>query len=113
MPSQRPFIQDASVHFAGYGDAGLAEDVGDLRVAEARSVVNESEVILLFIYAEASQAVSVGERAEAAELFVAQRRLQFVRDFEQGHAWNYSSTSDDLWIASTRTPLQNESSEPP
>jgi hypothetical protein len=39
--------------------------------------------------------------------------LQFVRDFEQGHAWNYSSTSDDLWIASTRTPLQNESSEPP
>ncbi len=63
-----------SVHFAGYGDAGLAEDVGDLRVAEARSVVFESEVILLFIYPEASQAVSVGEGAEAAELFVAQRR---------------------------------------
>jgi hypothetical protein len=103
--------KDASVHFAGYGDAGLAEDVGDLRVAEARSVVFEREVILLFIYPEASQAVSVSEGAEAAELFVAQRRLQFVGDFEQGHGSNYSSTSAGLWIGRVAHCLRSDQSE--
>jgi hypothetical protein len=83
----------ALVDFACDRDAGLAKDVGDLRVAEARGVVLESEMVLLFVDAKATQTVSVGERAEAAELFEAQGRLQFIGDFEKRHAWNYSSRS--------------------
>jgi hypothetical protein len=80
----------------GYGDAGFAEDVGDLGIAEARGVVFESEMVLLFVDAKAAQAIGVGESAEAAELFETQGRLQFVSDFEERHARNYSSTRDAL-----------------
>jgi hypothetical protein len=66
-------------------DAGLAEHVGDLRVAEARSVVFEREMVLLFIDAKTTQPVSIGERTEAAELFEAQGRLELVGDFEKRH----------------------------
>jgi hypothetical protein len=86
----------ALVDSARYGDAGFAEDVGDLGVAEARGVVFESEMVLLFVDAKAAQAVGVGECAEAAELFETQGRLQFVSDFEERHARNYSSTRHAL-----------------
>ena len=77
------------VDFAGDGDAGLAEDVGDLGFAQARGVVFEGEVVLLLVDVEAAQAVGVGEFAEAAELFEAQRGLQFVSDFEECHRRKY------------------------
>jgi hypothetical protein len=80
----------ALVHAAGDGDAGLAEDMGDLRVAEARSIVFEREMVLLFIDAKATQAIGIGEGAEAAELFEAQRRLEFVGDLEQCHGLDYN-----------------------
>ena len=79
------------VDFAGDGDAGLAEDVGDLGFAQARGVVFEGEVVLLLVDVEAAQAVGVGEFAEALELFVAERRVEFVGDFEECHGGDYSS----------------------
>jgi hypothetical protein len=86
----------ALVDSARYGDAGLAEDVGNLSVAEARGVVFEGEMRLLFVDAKAAQAIGVGECAEAAELFETQGRLQFVSDFEERHARNYNSTRNAL-----------------
>ena len=60
--------------------------MGDLSFAEARGVVLEGELVLLFVDAEPAQAVGIGEFAEAAELREAQRGLQLIRDFEKGHA---------------------------
>ena len=78
-------------YFAGYGDGGSAEDVGDLGVAETGGVVFEGEMLFGFIEAEAAQAVGVGEFAEQTELFLGERGLQFVRDFHECHARNYTS----------------------
>jgi len=71
--------------FAGDGDAGAPEHVSDLGVAEARGVVFEGELVLLFVDAEPAEAVGVGEFAEALELLKAQRRLKFISDFKQRH----------------------------
>jgi hypothetical protein len=68
------------------GNAGFAEDVGDLRFAQPGCVVFEREVLLFFVDAEAADAVGVGEFAEAPELIEAGRRVQFVGDFEKCHA---------------------------
>ena len=67
------------------GNAGFAEDVGDLGVAQPGRVVFEREVLLLFVYAEAAEAVGVGECAEALELIEARRGMKFEGDFEKGH----------------------------
>jgi hypothetical protein len=45
--------------------------MGDLCFAQARGVVLEGQTVLLFIHAEAAEAVGVGELAEALKLFVA------------------------------------------
>ena len=63
------------------GNAGFAEDVGDLRFAQPGRVVFERKVLLLFVDSKATEAVSVGEGAEAFELFKARRGMQFVGDF--------------------------------
>jgi hypothetical protein len=97
--------KDASVHLAGYSDAGLAEDMGDLRVAEARGVVFEGEMVLLLVDVEFAQAIGVGERAEAAELRKAQRMLQLVGDFEECHATNYTSSDAIVAVCTARTRL--------
>jgi len=68
------------------GDAGFAEDVGDLRFAQPGRVVFDCQVFLLFVHAEAAEAVGVGEGAEALELFEAWRGMKFEGDFEKGHA---------------------------
>ena len=78
-----------SVYLARDGDAGLAEDVCDLRFTQARGVILECELILLFVDAEAAQAISVGEFAQPAKLFEAQRGLQFIGDFEECHEGKY------------------------
>lgn len=70
---------------AGDGDAGLAEDVGDLGLAKARGVVFESEMVVLFVDAEAAETVGVGELTQAAELLEAERGLQFEGDVEECH----------------------------
>ena len=80
-----------SVDFARDGDAGLAQNVRDLGFPEARRVIFEGELILRFVHAEAAQAVGIREFAEAAELFEAQRSLQFVGDFEECHASKYKA----------------------
>ena len=85
------------LHFAGEvlvdlaidGDAGATEDMGHLSFAQARGVVFEGEVVLLFVDAEAAKAVGVGKFAEASELFEAERRLQFKGDFEECHESKY------------------------
>lgn len=74
-----------SIDFAGDGYGGLAEDVGYLGVAEARGVVLEGEMFLGFVKAEAAEAVGIGKFAEAAELVLRERVLQFVDDFDEGH----------------------------
>lgn len=74
---------------AGDDDPSLAENVRDLRVAEARSVVFEGEVIVLLVNTKAPQAVGVGEFAETAKLLEAERRLEFVGDFEECHKEKY------------------------
>jgi len=71
--------------FAGDGDAGAAEHVSDLGVAEARGVVFERDLVFLLVDAEFTQAIGVGEFAEALELLKAQRRLKFISDFKQRH----------------------------
>jgi hypothetical protein len=83
----------ASVHSAGDGDAGLAEDMGNLGIAQAGSVVFEREQIFLLVDVEFAQAVGIGEFAETAELIEAQRCLQLVGDFEECHEGNYTSTA--------------------
>ena len=83
----------------------MTENAGDVRLAQSRGVVFKGEVILLLVDAKAAQAVSVGEFAEAAELFEAQRRLQFVRDFEECHEESIREKErrgEKLWM---RSPL--------
>ena len=50
------------------GDLGLAEGVGDLRFAQARSVVFERQLLFRIVQPEAAQAVGVGKFAEPAQL---------------------------------------------
>jgi len=77
------------VDFAADGDAGQAEDVGDLSLAETRGVVFEGEVVLLLVDMEAAEAVGVGKFTEPGELLEADRGLQFVSDFEECHRRKY------------------------
>lgn len=74
------------VEAAGDGDFGLAEGVDDLCLAESRSVVFEGHLLPRIVKAEAAQAVGVGEFAEPVQLVVAQRGLQFISHFDEGHA---------------------------
>jgi len=67
--------------------AGHAQDVGDFGLLQARCVVLERQLVELLVDLEASQAIGVGELAEGAELFGAQRPLQFVGYVHQGHIW--------------------------
>lgn len=64
-----------------------------LGFAKARGVIFEGKEIVLFIDAKAAQAVGVGKLAETVELFEAQRRLEFVGDFEECHGRDYSRSS--------------------
>jgi len=63
----------------------VAEDVCDLGFAEAGGVVFERDVELGVVDLEAAEAVGVGEFAEALKLFVAERRMKLVGDFEKCH----------------------------
>jgi hypothetical protein len=89
--SRRYAIKAGLVDFAGDGDGGLAEDMSDLGFVEARGVVLEGKVFLGFVEAEAAQAVSIGKVAEALELVLGKRGLQFVSDFDECHAGDYTS----------------------
>ena len=73
------------VEAAGDGDFGLAEGVDDLCFAEARSVVLKGHLLPRIVEAKAAQAVSISEFAEPVQLIVAQRGLQFVSNFHEGH----------------------------
>ena len=81
---------EALVHFAGDGDASLAKKVCDLGFAEPRGIVFERQMVLLFIDAKAAQAIGIRELTEAAELFEAQGRLQFVSDVKERHGGKYT-----------------------
>ena len=70
------------VEFLGDGDADLGESVQDLGFSEARGIVFEGEAVVLFVYAQATKAIGVGELSQALELLVAERRLQLIGDFE-------------------------------
>jgi hypothetical protein len=65
--------------------------VGDLGFAEARGVVFEGKGLAGVADVEAAETVEVGEFAEALKLFVAERRMEFVIDFEECHGGKYSS----------------------
>jgi hypothetical protein len=60
------------VHAPGDGDASLAEDVGNLGLAQARSIVFEGEAIFLVVDAKSAQAVGVRKITETLKLFRAQ-----------------------------------------
>ena len=75
----------ALIEAAGDGDARLAEGVGYLRFAEARSVIFEGQLLPRIVEAESAEAVGVREFAELAQLIVAQRGLQFISDFHECH----------------------------
>lgn len=79
-------IQRNLVEAAGDGDACVAEDVCDLRFAEAGSVIFEREVALGIVKLEAAEAVGVGECCEMAELVLREGRLEFEFGFEECHA---------------------------
>jgi hypothetical protein len=76
------------------GDAGLGEGVGDLGFAKAGGVVLEGKGFAGIVHVEAAEAVEIGEFAEALELFVAERSEEFVADFEQSHAGDYSRSGE-------------------
>ena len=69
------------------GYAGHAQDVSDFGLLQARCVIFKRQLIELLVDLETPQAIGVGELAESAELFGAQRPLQFVGYFHQGHNW--------------------------
>lgn len=75
------------LHAALNRDARHAQDVSHFGFLQARSVIFEGQAMEVLINAEAAQTVGIGELTEGAELFGAQRALQFVGDFDQGHAW--------------------------
>ncbi len=63
------------IDFAGDRDLRLAEDVGDLGLAQARGVVFERQLVLGFVDAKAPQSIGVRELAEMAQLLFGQRGL--------------------------------------
>jgi hypothetical protein len=70
----------------------LAEDVCDLGLAEAGSVVFEGEMEFGMVELKAAEAVGVGEFGERAELIVREGRLEFEFGFEECHVKEYSKT---------------------
>jgi len=64
--------------------------MSDLCLAQARSIVFEGQVVLIFVYAKAAKAIGISEFAEPAKLFEAQRRLELIRDFEECHRRKYT-----------------------
>ncbi len=74
-------------------DARHAQDVSHFGFLQARSIIFEGQAMEVLINAEAAQTVGIGELPEGAELFGAQRALQFVGDFDQGHAWIIAMSS--------------------
>jgi hypothetical protein len=79
------------------GYAGHAQDVSDFGLLQAGCVVLERKLIELLVDLEAPQAIGVGELAESAELFGAQRPLQFVGYFHQGHIWIIATRGLKRW----------------
>jgi hypothetical protein len=73
----KPFVQrdSALVDSAGDGNAGLAEDMGHLRVAQTGGVVFKGEMVFLLVDMKLAQSVGIGKLPEAAELLQAQGRL--------------------------------------
>ena len=61
------------IHSAGDGDACLAQHMRDLRLAQARSVVFERELLHRFVDAKTAQSIGVRELAEMAQLLFCQR----------------------------------------
>jgi len=78
------------VHFTGNGDTGLSEDMRDLRFTQSRGVIFKGQPVVRLVNLEAPQAVSVREFAQPVQLLKAQGRLQFVCNFEECHAREYS-----------------------
>lgn len=99
LPGQGGFFERKGIgrviggEFFRDGDSGLAEGVEHLGFAEARGVVFEGDAVLLLIHTEAAESISVGEFAEALELFVAERGMELVADFEKCHAESIAVTS--------------------
>ncbi len=77
--------------------AGHAQDVGDFGLFQARCVILERQLVELLVDLEAPQAIGVGELAEGAELFGAQRPLQFVGYFHQSHMWIIATPGPKRW----------------
>ena len=62
--------------------------------AQARSVVFKRQLLFRFVNAEAAQAIGVRELAEMAQLVFRERRLQFVGNFDEGHAGIIAARSE-------------------
>ncbi len=77
-------------------DTCLTEGVRDLGFAQARGVVFKGQSLAGIVHVETAKAVEIGEFAEVLELFVAECRMEFVGDFEECHAGNYTSGNGEV-----------------
>jgi hypothetical protein len=73
------------VEAPGDGDAGVAEDVRDLSLAEAGGVVFEREVTFGVVELEAAKAIGIGKFTEGAKLFVGEGGLELEFGFKKCH----------------------------
>jgi hypothetical protein len=80
-----------SVRLSRDGDSRLSKDVNDLSFAETGSVVLKSDLVFLFVHVDAAQAVGISKFSKALQLLPSQRRLEFIADFKECHAVNYSA----------------------
>jgi hypothetical protein len=103
-PKTRSDRTNASPRQAGTGTAKREEGGGGLvnlprnryprkpqhvryfRLFQARRIVLKRQMLPLIAHAKLPQPVSIRKPAEMMELFIAQRRLQFVSDFDQCHS---------------------------
>ena len=72
-----------------------AQDVSDFGLLQARRVVLERQLIELLVDLEAPQAIGVGELAESAELFGAQRALAVRRLLPPRSYLDYSNAGPE------------------
>jgi hypothetical protein len=71
-------------------NARAAQDIFDYKLFQARRIVIEMQEILVFLEAEALQAVGICELAERAELLGLQCMLQFVGHGHVSHGRDYT-----------------------
>ena len=74
-----------SVDLANYRYPRLPQHMRHLGLPQPRSVILKRQMLLVLIYAKLPQPIGVRERPQTLQLFLIQRRLQFVCNFNKCH----------------------------